>query len=89
MSLPGSYKKFRRVIRYIISIVILLLIIVGAAAVGLRLYFNDQRLRAKLMHAAESYLNGQLDVGELDISIFSSISINDLYLLSETDTIFV
>ncbi|MBD3169211.1 MAG: hypothetical protein GF307_06985 [candidate division Zixibacteria bacterium] len=77
--------KFAKYLFISVSAFIVLLV-VGMAV--LRLYYNDSRLQDVLTETAQDYLNAKFSIGELNMSILSSILIRDFYIVEKADTIF-
>ncbi|PJA28656.1 MAG: hypothetical protein CO189_04235, partial [candidate division Zixibacteria bacterium CG_4_9_14_3_um_filter_46_8] len=77
----------KKIVKYLLGFLITLIVILSAAAIGLRLYFDDERLRSVAADLAAEYIDADFKIGKIDISLFSSINVDGIYIVSETDTI--
>ncbi|GEM_PF-4895014 len=81
-------KKTIKIIKWLATIISLLVMLVILTGVIFRLYYNDSRLRSLLVSEAGKYLNAEISIGDININLLSSIAIDNFYITgTEGDTI--
>lgn len=87
MEKPGSKSLAKKVLKFFLLGGIVFLIILAALSFGLRLYFDDEKLREISTSMASEYLNAELLISDLNISVFSSIALDSVYVVDGNDTL--
>ncbi|MCP4632950.1 MAG: AsmA family protein [candidate division Zixibacteria bacterium] len=81
-------RRFKRLVFYVAAGIASIILLIAVASIGLRLYFDDNYIRETFLKSADEYINADLYIGDVDISIFSSISLKNIHITTDTDTLF-
>ncbi len=70
--------------KILLIITALIVVVIIAAIAFIKIYITPERVKAFVVPAAESALNRKVDIGEIDINIFTGIGLKD-FAIKEAD----